>query len=86
MTEQALDINEELKKIVCRFAPRSGPAPVLRPETRLVDDVGIDSPRMVDIVLDIEDRFGITVEDEQIQKVKTFGDLVALVQARSGAD
>ena len=38
---------------------------------------------MIDIVLGVEDRFAITVEDDDIQSVKTFGQLVELVQQRT---
>ena len=72
-----------LEEIVRRFAPKNRAALPLTPQTHLTDDAGIDSPRMIDIVLGVEDRFGITVEDDDIQRVKTFGQLVALVSERT---
>ena len=52
-----------LEEIVRRYAPKNRAALPLTPQTHLTDDAGIDSPRMIDIVLGVEDRFGITVED-----------------------
>ena len=72
-----------LEEIVRRYAPKNRAALPLTPQTHLTDDAGIDSPRMIDIVLGVEDRFGITVEDDDIQRVKTFGQLVALVSERT---
>ena len=72
-----------LEEIVRRYAPKNRAALPLTPQTHLTDDAGIDSPRMIDIVLGVEDRFGITVEDDDIQRVKTFGQLVALVCERT---
>jgi acyl carrier protein len=70
-----------LEAIVRRFAPKNHVETQFTPETHLVDDVGIDSPRMIDIVLEIEDRFGFTIEDEDAQRVRTFGELMQLVQS-----
>jgi acyl carrier protein len=81
-------VAEALEQIIRRFAPKSKGDLRLTPATRLIDDAGIDSPRMIDIVLDMEDRFGFTIEDHEVQQVRTFGDLVGLVNQRStqGAD
>ena len=81
-------ITEALEQIIRRFAPKSKNELPLTCATRLIEDAGIDSPRMIDIVLDMEDRFGFTIEDHEVQQVRTFGDLVSLVNQRSaqGAD
>jgi acyl carrier protein len=76
-------IASALEEIVRRYAPKNRAALPLTPETHLTNDAGIDSPRMIDIVLGVEDRFGITVEDDDIQRVKTFGQLVELVRERT---
>jgi acyl carrier protein len=72
-----------LEEIVRRYAPKNRAALPLTPQTHLTNDAGIDSPRMIDMVLGVEDRFGITVEDDDIQRVKTFGQLVELVSERT---
>jgi len=72
-----------LEEIVRRFAPKNHASIQLAPDTHLTNDAGIDSPRMIDIVLGVEDAFAITVEDDDIQSVKTFGQLVDLVQQRT---
>ncbi|MEO8597165.1 MAG: phosphopantetheine-binding protein [Candidatus Solibacter sp.] len=77
------DVALALEEIVRRYAPKNRAAIALQPETHLTNDAGIDSPRMIDIVLGVEDRFGITVEDDDVQRVRTFGQLVELVSLRS---
>jgi len=69
-----------LEEILRRFAPKNHTAVEFTPQTRLMEEVGIDSPRMIDIVLEIEDRFGFTIADEDAQNVRTFGELMELVQ------
>jgi acyl carrier protein len=81
-----LSISAALEEIVRRFAPRERAAVPLQADTRLIDDVGIDSPRMIDVVLEVEDRFGITVDDDSIQRIRTFGEMRALVAKLAGAE
>jgi acyl carrier protein len=77
------NIAATLEGMVRRFAPKSAAALEFKRETHLTDDAGIDSPRMIDLVLGVEDAFGITVDDADLDRVKTFGELVDLVGART---
>jgi len=77
------NIATTLENLVRRFAPKAAAALVYTRETHLIDDAGIDSPRMIDLVLGVEDAFGITVDDQDLDRVKTFGELVDLVGART---
>lgn len=47
---------------------------------RLREDLKINSARVVDIVMDIEDAFGITIDDDEVDLVETVHELVALVR------
>jgi acyl carrier protein len=75
---------EMMEGIVRRFAPKNRMPGAFTSQTNLLDDVGIDSASMIDIVLEIEDRFGVTIEDDDSQGVKTFGELMDLVTSRIG--
>ena len=86
MNTENMTLAATLEQIVRRFAPRDRAAIPLTPATRLIEDVGIDSPRMIDVVLEVEDRLGITIEDEAVQRVRTFGEMLALVSGRAGAE
>ncbi len=48
-------------------------------ETSILKDLKVNSARLVDVVLEIEDKFGIEVKDEEADKVKTVGDAVTLI-------
>ena len=52
--------------------------------TSLQTDLEVNSARLVDIVLEIEDAFGIEVSDDDADKVATVGDAVNLIVATSG--
>lgn len=53
-------------------------------ETSLQTDLEVNSARLVDIVLEIEDAFGIEVSDDDADQVATVGDAVNLIVATSG--
>jgi len=51
-------------------------------DTSILDDLKINSARLVDIVLDFEDIFDIEVADEDADRVATVGDGVNLILAK----
>ena len=56
------------------------PATVTR-ESRLIDDLKADSANIMVMIMDLEDQFGITGEDDQIMKMKTVGDVVDYIES-----
>ena len=48
-------------------------------ETRLIEDLKADSANIMVMIMDLEDQFGITVEDDQIMKMRTVGDVLDYV-------
>ena len=50
--------------------------------TNILQDLKVNSARLVDIILDFEDAFHIEVEDEDADAVNTVGDAVRLIAAR----
>ncbi len=53
-------------------------------DSRLKEDLEADSASVMMLVMDIETEFGITVEDDAIEKVKTVGDMVAYIEQKQG--
>lgn len=53
--------------------------------TRIIEDLGVNSARLVDIILAFEDEFGIEVDDESADKVRTLGDAVQMIQQKTTA-
>ena len=52
-------------------------------DTELQDDLGADSLDVVDLLMSIEDEFEVEVPDEEIENIKTVGDLVKYIEANS---
>jgi acyl carrier protein len=83
--ELSNNILEGLEPILRRQSdPRKRQHP-LHADTNLADDLGVDSPRLIDIVLEIEDRFGIRIEDDESARLVRLGDLVNLIQTKTAA-
>ncbi|HPC01498.1 MAG TPA: phosphopantetheine-binding protein [Syntrophales bacterium] len=53
-------------------------------ETHILDDLKVNSARLVDVIIKCEDVFGITIEDDEADKIRTIGDAVALIKAKVG--
>lgn len=49
-------------------------------ETRLVEDLKADSANIMVMIMDLEDKFGIMVEDDQIMKMRTVGDVADYIE------
>lgn len=49
----------------------------------LADDFDIDSISALEFVMDLEEEFGIEIDDEDLESMKTIGDFIAYVQAKN---
>ena len=52
--------------------------------THILDDLKVNSARLVDVVLAFEDEFDIEIPDEDVDSVNTVGDSVKLVIEKAG--
>jgi acyl carrier protein len=55
------------------------------PDTRLKDDLGLGSLQAITLVMDLEEEYGMVVEDEELEALVTVGDLRALVEEKVAA-
>ena len=58
----------------------------LVPEANLLDDLGADSLDVVELVMALEEEFNIEVPDEDVEGIRTIGDIVQYVGARVEAN
>ncbi len=63
-----------------------GHAGPLEPSARLVEDLGLDSIRLLTLAAEVENRFRLVIEPEDEARIVTVGDLVDLVATRLGAE
>lgn len=48
-------------------------------EATMQDDLGADSLDLVDLVMSVEEEFGVKVADEDLENIKTVGDIVKFI-------
>lgn len=54
------------------------------PEKSFVNDLGADSLDTVELMMDIEDEFDVSIPEEEAQKIVTIGDAIKYVQEHAG--
>ncbi len=55
----------------------------LVPEANLLDDLGADSLDVVELVMALEEEYGIEVPDEDAENIRTLQDIVSYIEART---
>jgi len=55
---------------------------VITMESSITDDLGADSLDVVDLVMSLEEEFDVEIPDEEIESMKTVGDIVHFIEAK----
>ena len=79
MSEAA--ILEGIAQVVQEKLGWEGP---LTPEMRLVEDLRLDSVRLLTLAAEVENRFRVLLDETDEAGIQTVGDLVALVRRKLG--
>jgi len=74
------DVTATLIDILARRVPREVLSAHPPDETRL-ESLGVSSAEMINVVIDIEDRFEIEVDETRLYQFRTIRDLVAAIEA-----
>lgn len=51
-------------------------------DTRLIQDLKINSARLVDIIITFEDTFDVEIGDDDLEEIKTIGDLISAIRKK----
>ena len=54
----------------------------IKEDSGFVDDLGADSLDIVQMLIAMEQEFGVSFDDDEIKGIKTVGDAVRLIQAK----
>jgi len=80
MTEQ--EIFEKVKAVIADKLQVEPEKVTL--EARFIEDLGADSLDTVELIMGLEDEFGLEISDEEAEKIRTVKDAVAYIQAKLG--
>ncbi len=79
-------MNETLKnniiEILKKYAINKKVFENLPDNPHLVNDLKINSARLVDIIIDIEEKFNIEIENESLKKLIYLNDIVQLIESK----
>ena len=48
----------------------------ISPDARIIEDLGADSLNVVELLSRLEDEYGITIPEDDVENLKTVGDIV----------
>ena len=52
----------------------------IRPEQKIVDDLNADSLDVIELMMALEEEYGITLPEEEMESVKTVQDVVDMME------
>ena len=81
---QRKEVFEKVVKILTPHVKNQAALAQVSDATNILDDLKVNSARLVDVVLAFEDEFDIEIPDEDVDAVNTIGDCVNLVLAKLG--
>jgi len=56
----------------------------VKPEASFIDDLGADSLDTVELVMALEEEFGLEIPDEDAEKIKTVGMTIEHIKSKLG--
>lgn len=82
MTEK--EVFEQVVKILTPYVKNQNALAAVGLATHILDDLEVNSARLVDVVLEFEDAFDIEIADEDVDAVETVGNAVELIRSKIG--
>ena len=77
-SEEIVVVFEKIRKILCEQLDLEEDDVTL--ESNIAEDLGGDSMDVVDLIMSIEDELAIEVPDDQVENIKTVGDIVNYIE------
>jgi len=84
MTEQ--QIIDELKTIIIPYTEEKSALENIGTHTDFIKDLKINSANLVDIVLDIEEKFNITIDNDSMAKMLTVKATIEVIESKLQAN
>ncbi|MFM8387404.1 MAG: acyl carrier protein [Planctomycetia bacterium] len=76
-----MSVKEKVIEIVCEQLGQ--PKEKVNESTSFITDLGADSLDTVELVMELEDEFDLSIPDEEAEKIKTVGDAIKYIEQHS---
>jgi len=73
---------QKLKDIIAIYLPEDVSVDEVSEESHFINELNINSANLVDIVLDVEDAFDITLENDDMDNMQTVSDALKIVDTK----
>jgi acyl carrier protein len=76
------DVMERVVKILTPWVKNEEALAAVSEATNILDDLKVNSARLVDVVIAFEDEFDIEIDDDDVDTVNTVGNAVSLITSK----
>ncbi len=77
---------QQLKGIVKPYLPEDVTVEDISPDSHFINELNINSANLVDIVLDVEDAFNITLENDDMDQMQTVNDAMVIIDKKRSSE
>ena len=77
-------IFEEMVNILKAYAKNQDLLNKATMDTHILNDLKVNSARLVDVIIRCEDVYGISIDDDEADKIRTIGDAVRIIKEKLG--
>jgi acyl carrier protein len=77
-------IFEEMINILKAYAKNQDLLATATLDTHILNDLKVNSARLVDVIIKCEDVYGISIDDDEADKIRTIGDAVRVIKQKLG--
>ena len=74
------DVNQKVKEIIMERLGVSEEK--ITPEASFINDLGADSLDTVELMMELEEAFGVSIEDEEAEKIQTVKDAIDYLEKK----
>jgi acyl carrier protein len=76
-----MDVLDEVKQALQKVNPGLEESKIV-PGAMLKEDLDVDSLDLVEVAMALEDVYSLTLEEDEMDGIKTVGDIVSLIETR----
>ena len=77
-------IFDEMVNILKAYAKNQDLLEKATMDTHILNDLKVNSARLVDVIIKCEDVYGISIDDDEADKIRTIGDAVKIIKQKLG--
>ncbi len=76
------DLGTKVKQVIAERLGKK--VDEIRDDASFIEDLGADSLDIVDMVMKLEEEFGVSIPDEELEKIRTVKDAIDYIKTKKG--